>query len=137
MLEIVLRDMQRLRKAWQLDGADEAGVAALKAFEIALRCGDADLVRNVDGEKVAGLEEAIDCAEIDVVGVAEVWLAPVEFMDSGVRGRARLRRFGADDGVLAVGFIPHRHDKHSGSGSLHAGLELSARLMGKAVSYAD
>jgi hypothetical protein len=129
--------MQRLRKARQLDGAVEVGVAAQEAFEIGLCCGDADLVRNVDGEEVAGLEEAIDCAEIDVVGIAEIRLAPVKFMDSGVRGRARLRRFGADDGVLAVGLIPHRHDKHSGSGSLHAGLELSARLMGKAISYAD
>jgi hypothetical protein len=72
-----------------------------------------------------------------VVGIAEVRLAPVELVDSGVGGCPRLRRLGADDGVLAIGFIPHRHDKHSGSDSLHTGLELSARLMGKAVPYAD
>jgi hypothetical protein len=64
-------------------------------------------------------------------------MAPSELMYSGIRCGPRLRGFGADDGVLAIGLVPHRHHKHSRFGRLHAGLELCACLMGKAVSYAD
>jgi len=51
-------------------------------------------------------------------------------------GRPRLHGVRADDGVLAIGFIPHRHYRHAGISGLHAGLELCACLMGKAVSHA-
>jgi hypothetical protein len=58
-------------------------------------------------------------------------------MDSGVGSGARHCGFGADDGVLAIGFVPHRQHEDSGIGCLGAGPELGACLMGKAVSYAD
>jgi hypothetical protein len=112
-------------------------VPAQEAFEVRLRCGDTDLIGNVDGEEVAGFEEAVYCLEMDVVGITEVRVLPLELMDSGVGSGARLRRFGADDGVLAIGFVPHRQHMDSGIGSLDAGPELGACLMGKAVSHAD
>ena len=58
---------------------------AREALEVGLRGGDADLVRNVDGKEVAGLQEAIYCLQVDVVGIAEVRLRPVEFVDRGIR----------------------------------------------------
>jgi hypothetical protein len=109
---------------------------ARKALEVGLCSGDADLVRNVDGKEVAGLQEAIYCLQVDVIGIAEVRLRPVQFVDRSIRGRPRLHGVGTDDGVLSIGFIPHRHYQHSRISGLRAGLELGACLMGKAVSHA-
>jgi hypothetical protein len=61
----------------------------------------------------------------------------VKFVDRSICRHPRLHGVRADDGVLAIGFIPHRHYQHSRISGLHAGLELGACLMGKAVSQAD
>jgi hypothetical protein len=72
-----------------------------------------------------------------VIGIAEVRLPPLQRLHSSVRSLPRLSRSGADDGVLAIGFVPHWHHQYSGFGSLNAGPELGARLMRKAVPHTN
>jgi hypothetical protein len=88
-------------------------------------------------KKVAGGEEAVDGGEVDVVGVAEVWVLPAEGLHGSVGGGAGGRGLGADDVVLAVGFVPDGNDFDAVVRGLDAGLELGFRLMSEAVAHAD
>ena len=112
-------------------------MAADKMIQVILLGSHSDLVRNIDGEEVAGFEKSIHRAQVDVVGIAEIWMLPFEVLNSGIRGDARLRGFGADDGVLAIRLVPYRHHDHTGLRRLEAGAQLRAGLMHKPVSYPD
>jgi hypothetical protein len=108
-----------------------------EVIQISLSGGYSDLVRNVDGEEVAGLEEAIHCAQVDVIGIAEVRMLPFELMDSGIRRGARLRRFGTDDGVLPIRLVPYGHHLYSRMRRPYAGAQLRLGLVHKPVAYPD
>ncbi len=120
-----------------MDCADEFAVGFYKGFDSGLFGRLADEIRNVDGVEVAGREEAIYGAEIDVVGVAEIWLRPSERLNRGVGGWRVRRRFGSDDGVLAIGFVPDGSDFDSVFGGEDAGFELGFGLMREAVAYSE
>ena len=108
-----------------------------KGIQLSLRCNHADLVRNIDGEKIARLQKSIHSAQVDMVGVAEVRRMPSELEHGRIRRSPGLGRFRADDRVLAVGFVPHRRHHRARLRRLHTGAQLRRRLMRKAVSNPD
>ena len=72
--------------------------------------GFADGIRDVNREEIGGIEKAIHGFETDVVGVNMPGLPPAEFRDGLGSSGADTGRFGTDDCVLAMGFIPDRND---------------------------
>ena len=99
--------------------------------------GLADVVGDVDGEEIAGREEAIDRGQGDVVGVAEVRVYPTKRLDRSIGGCARGGGLGADYAVLAVRLIPDGNDFFAGSFRKNACFELCFGLMSEAVAHSD
>src|SRR5260370_35390611 len=85
-------------------------MTAQKFFRDTLGRRTADCVGDIDGEKVARFEKALDGVEVDVVRVDEILAWPSQFANRGIGSRARAARLGPDDLVLAIGFVPHRDD---------------------------
>ena len=94
-------------------------------------------VGHVDGEEVAGRQEALDCGEVDVVRVAEntVWSSLVPY--TAVSAAARV-----EDGSEPM-IVCSRFDLfHTGITSIPAlpracTLPIALRLMGEAIAHAD
>ena len=118
-LQVRTSDRQRLGNSRQLHPAHQAAAPMHKSIQLRLRCNHADLVRNIDGEKIARLQKSIHGAQVDMVGVAEVRLMPSELAHGRVRCSPGPGRFRADDRVLAVGFVPHRRHHCSCLRRLH------------------
>jgi hypothetical protein len=97
----------------------------------------ADLIGNIDGVEIAGVEEGIHGCEIDVVGVHVERLIPMKGRDSSVGGDASRTWDRAYDAVFAVGLIPDRDNFDACFGGFDAGLQLGAGLVSEAVTDAD
>jgi hypothetical protein len=69
-----------------------------------------------------------------VVGVAKVGQLPAKRLNGGISGSARRGRLGADDGVLAVRFVPYGNHLNAGLKCLDAGLQLRLGLVRETVS---
>ena len=112
-------------------------MALHKILNAGCLCGLANEVGHVDGEKVAGIKEATYGFKGDVVGIKKVGQLPVERLDGGIGGLARGSRFGADDVVFAIRFVPNGNHFDTALKSLGAGLKLRLGLMSKPVSSPD
>ena len=55
-----------------------------KACDIEWICGLPDVVGDVDGEEVAGLDEAFVGLQVDVIGIDEVRRVPAQFGDGRI-----------------------------------------------------
>ena len=62
---------------------------------------------------------------------------PVEGFHGRLRGVEDALRVGADEGVLAVGFVPDGHDGDALRGGELKGVELGLGLVGETVAHAD
>ena len=80
-------------------------------------------------------QEPVHRFEADMVGIHVIRLAPTQFLHGGVRRRAGAGRFGADDQVFAVGFVPDGDDFDALLRGHDAGAQLGLRLMRKAVAH--
>jgi hypothetical protein len=109
-------------------------VATGEGFDLGSGGWFTDPVGYVDSEKIAGIKEAVDGFEIDVVGVDMVRPFPAKVADGVIGGCTDTCRFGANDVVFAIGFIPNRDDFNALFLGQDAGLELRFRLMRKPVA---
>jgi hypothetical protein len=96
-----------------------------------------NIIGNVDGKEVAWCEEAIHGVKTNMVCIAEIWVFPRKTLHSRICGGARFARTGVDNHVLAIGFIPYRYNVYSGGLCKDARLQLSDRLVRKAIAYAN
>ena len=69
-------------------------------------------------------DETIHGFEPDVVGIHMIGLLPAKRLHRGLRRGAHAGRFGADDSVFAVRFVPDRDNFDALLGSQHARLKL-------------
>ena len=113
-----------------------SGCRSTNACDRFRRGGFADGIGDVNGEKVGGVEKAVHGFEADMVGVHVPGFFPAEFADGLVRRGAHAGGFGADDGVLAVGFVPDGSDFDALLRRQDAGLQLGLGLMRKTVAHA-
>jgi len=123
--------------AREAEGATEVAVAGEEGLDIGGGGGLADGLGDVEGEEVAGRQEAVHVREIDVVGVDAIGALPAEGRGGGVGLGAHAGRLGADDEVLAVALVPHRRDGDALLQGLLTGGELRAALLGEAVAHAE
>lgn len=72
-----------------------------------------------------------------MIGIDVPALRPAERLDRGLCGVEHALRLGADEGVFAVGFVPHGHDRDTLCRGALEGLELGFGLMGETVAHAD
>ena len=119
------------------DGADELGVAGEKGADVFRAGGLADVIGDVEREEIAGIEEAIDGVEVDVVGIEQVVIFPAEGGDGLVGCLAGAAGFRADDGVLAVRFVPDWDDVGAELGGLDESCELGFCLVGETIADAE
>lgn len=119
------------------DATDEFGMVLDEGGNVFWGGGFADIVSNIKGEEVAWGDETVDGAEVDVIGIKKVFTFPAEVGDGLVGGVAGALRFGADDAMLAVGFIPGRADLDAEFFGGDEGLELSVSAVGEAVTDAE
>src|SRR5687768_5298345 len=101
----------------------------------AVGCGRTDAIGDVDGKKIAGLEKAIHRLAANVIGIDMPWPRPTELLDGGECSLADAARLGADERVLAIGFVPYRHDVDPIIGQHLKGSQLSLSLMRKTVAH--
>ncbi len=126
--------VEGLGDAGDADGSDELGVARDEGFHVGWVGRLADHLSDVEGEEVAGREEALDGGEVDVVGIEIEGRGPAKLLDGGIGGLAGLRWIAADDVVLAIGLVPDGHDFDSGALRLNACGKLRLRLVGETVA---
>ena len=129
-------ERQRLGEARDFNAAAQLGMTPQKIFGGLLFDRTADGVGDIDGEEVAGRQEAIDGIEIDVVSVHIIRVCPAERAHGGIGGRASAGWFRAHGLVLTVGFVPDRNDGDALFGGAHAGGQLGLPLVRKTVSDA-
>ena len=108
-----------------------------EGFDIFRRRGAADEMGHIEGVEIAGSDEAVDSFEVDVIGVDMPGFGPAGFLHGGGRGGLDAGRFGSDDEVFAIGFVPDGRDVDPLFGGLLKGMDLSFGLVGKAVAHAE
>ena len=136
-LDVFTGDFERLIDAGDGDGADELWVLFDESCYVCRICGFADVVCDIEGEEITRSDETVDRAEIDMVGVEEVFASPAEVGDGLVRGVARGLWLGADDVVLAVGFVPNWADIDAELFGGDEGVELGVRAVGEAIADSE
>ena len=72
-----------------------------------------------------------------MVGIHVVLPLPAEIAHGLLGGAPHARRLGADDRMLAVGLVPHRHDVDALFRRQHAGAQLRRGLVRETVAHAD
>src|SRR5688572_14066937 len=63
-------------------------------------------VRHIDREKIRAIQETLNRLEADMIRVDVPGMRPSQGLDRRESGRAHAGRFRADEGVLAIGFVP-------------------------------
>ena len=122
---------------WPRERRAQLGMPVHKRLHVRGRRGLANGIRHVDREKIRVREKAIDRFEPDVIGIHMPAFRPAQRSHGGLRRSENARRFGADERVFAVRFVPDRNHVRAVRGDLLAGAELRLRLMRKAVADAD
>ena len=130
------RDGKRLVNVRDDNRAGQFGVAVHKCLHVRARGGFADAVRHVNGEEIRRRDEPIHRFEPDMVGVHMIGIFPAERLHRRIRFGPQAGRLGADEGVLAVGFVPDRNEDRAQFRRLHARVKLRLALMAKTVAHA-
>ena len=85
---------------------DQLRMPAHEGFHVRRRGGLADGRGDVERVEIAGIDEAVHRAQVDVIGVHVVGMFPAQFTDGRIGGGPHAARFGSDDQVLAIRFVP-------------------------------
>ena len=128
---------ERLRNIGDRHRPQKFGVISDKRLHRIIVRGLSNQVCNVEREKVAWIQKTLHSLQIDVVCVQKIGLVPPKFLHCSIRGRARLGWLRADDGVLAVRFVPHRDHLYPCLLRENACRKLGFRLVSKTVAYPD
>ena len=137
LLDIRAGNLERLGYACDGYRADEFRMFVDKRGDIRGIGGLADVIGDIEGEEIAGRDEAIHRLEVDVVGIQQILARPAEFGHGLVGGVAGGLRLGADDVVLAVRLVPDRCDVDAEVLGGDEGLELCVRAVGEAVTDSE
>ena len=111
--QVRFADLKRLLDAGNFERSDQMTMVGNKLFDVGSCCRFANEIGHVDGKEVGRRDEAIDIAEIDVVGIDEILAIVTQRLDSGIGRTAGICGFGMDDVVFAVGFVPDRRDRNT------------------------
>ena len=95
----------------------------------------ADGVGHIERVEVAGIDEAVHRAQIDVVRIHVIGSRPTELSNGTVGRAAYTGGLGADDIVFAIRFIPNRDDFNTLFCGQQTGFELGFGLMRESVSH--
>ena len=112
-------------------------MAADEGFDVRRGSGLADGRGDVEGVEIAGLDEAADGAQVDVIGVHVVGMFPAQFADGGIGGSLHAAGFGTDDEVLAIRLVPDGDHGDTGLFGHDASCQLRLSLMREAVSHSN
>ena len=91
-------------------------------------------VRDVQGEEIAGVHEPVHVLQADMVCINMVFPVEADGVHGGGDGVPHVLRASANDGVLAVRFVPHGDDGDSSVLRLEDGAQLRLGLMPESVS---
>ena len=116
---------------------DQLRMAARERCHVRRGGGLTDGRGDIQRIEIAGLDEAVDGAQVDVIGIHVVGMFPAEFTDSGIGGDLHAAGFGTDDEVLAIRFVPHGDDGDAGLPGHDASCQLRLGLMREAVSHSN
>ena len=116
---------------------DQFRMTIHKGADVFFSSGFANRIGHVNREKIRGLQERVHGFETDMVGIHVVRAIPGQFLHGFFSRRAHACRMRADDGVLAVGLVPHGHDIDPLTGRLHASAQLGFGLPGEPVTHAE
>jgi hypothetical protein len=105
----------------------------LHAFGIG---GFANRVGHVNREEIRRRDETIHGLEPDVVGVHVIRFFPTKRLHRRIRLGAQTGRFGADERVFAVRFVPDGYDVRAEFGGQDTCIQLGLALMRKTVAHA-
>jgi hypothetical protein len=72
-----------------------------------------------------------------MVRIDMVRAVPLKCLDSSISGGPSAGRFGTNDQMLAVGFVPNWDDFDALFSGLHAGAQLGPRLVRKPVANSN
>jgi len=78
--------------------------------------------------------ESVHSRQTDVIRIDVIGACPSQGLHGSVRRRAGATWLGADDHVLAVGFVPNRDNLNTLLQRRHAGAQLGRSLPRKAVA---
>ena len=109
----------------------------MKAFD-AIRLGRLpDCRRHVQRVEIAGVDEAVHGAEIDVIGVHVIRPRPAGLPHRIIGGSTHACGFRTHDAVLAIRFVPDGDHGDAAVRGHRASLQLGLGLMRETVPYAD
>jgi len=97
----------------------------------------ADVGGHIESEKIRGFHERLDCAQVDVVGIDEIFALETQGRHGGIRFAAHVRRVRMNINMLAIRLVPHRADIQSGFIGLHDGAQLRLALARETIANAE
>jgi hypothetical protein len=131
------RDHELMVNVRNKNCAGEFGVAVHERFHVRRAGGSADAVGHVNREEIRGHYETVHRFKADVVGIHMIRFFPAQSFYCRVRFGAQARRFGADERVFAMGFVPDRHKVRAQFGGQLAGAQLRLALVPKPVAQTE
>ena len=105
-----------------------------KVFDVSWIGCFANVIGNVESKEVTWSNEAINRAEVDMVGVEEVFARPIKVSNGFVGSIAGGLWLGSDDLVLTVGFVPSWADVDPEFFGGDEGLKLSVCSVGETIA---
>ena len=136
-LDRLARGGKRRGDSGDAQAPDQLRMAVHEGFHVRRGGGLADGRGDVQRIEIAGIDEAIDGAQVDVIGIHVVGMFPAEFTDGRIGGGPHAGRFGTDDEVLAIRFVPDGDHGDAGLPGHDASCQLRLGLMGEAVSHSN
>src|ERR1019366_4389788 len=91
----------------------------------------------VERVEIAGVDEAVYGAQVNVIGVHVVGLVPAGLPHRFIGGSAHASGLRAHDAMLAIRFIPDRDHGNAAGRRHHASLQLGFGLVRETVPYAE
>ena len=92
---------------------------------------------HVERVEIAGVDEAVHGAEVDVIGIHVIGLLPAGLPHRLIGGGAHAGGFRAHDAVLAIRFVPDRDYGDAAVRRHHASLQLGLGLVRETVAYTE
>ena len=137
LFERIAGEKNRFFDSLDVKRTEEFRMVLEKTMDVVRRGLLAYRVGHIDRKEVRTAQEAIDGFEADMVRIGVPGKGPTRFPDGMLGCGSNARRFGSDEGVFAVRFIPNRHHLDSLGENLLKSPQLRGSLVGKAIANAE